>query len=276
MNKLLKTSLLGAAAAVSFGAFAASANATPLSFTWDPSVVTGVAGEAFTANNITVADFAYATIQANGSFTESGVLEVTEFQNGVFPVNTPGLLQSGGYGMYFTFNATGTIGNWNPAAPGGTGYVGSINTASFNMLIDPTNNDSIANSGTTYSLTDPTSNDKSLASGSETNGLNQVTLNSGIPGANSTQTFNPNSTYSSFFVSPVATAYLALVIEDSFTNTPGVSVVTPLGGGVTQVAINGGGGNADFAVPEPATLSIFGAALVGLGFAKRRKAQKNA
>jgi hypothetical protein len=275
MSKLLKTTLMGAAAAVAIGAFAASANAAPITFTWNPSVVTGVAGEAVTANNINIADFAYATIQANGSFTESGVLEVTQFQNGVLPQPSPGLLAPGGYGLYFTFTASGTINNWNPLNPGGTGYVGGISSLSYNFLIDPTNNDSILNTGTSFQLVDAPANDSSLATGAEAPGLNQVTLNSGIPGANSTDTFVPNPANAAFFVNPTATQYLSLLIEDSFTNTPGVATVT--GNGVTtQVVINGGGGNADFAVPEPATLSIFGAGLVALGFAKRRQKKKQA
>ncbi|HKU54590.1 MAG TPA: PEP-CTERM sorting domain-containing protein, partial [Rhizomicrobium sp.] len=59
--------------------------------------------------------------------------------------------------------------------------------------------------------------------------------------------------------------------ESSFTNTPGV--VTQTGSIIT---INGGGGNVDLTkrVPEPVTLSIFGAGLAGAAALRRRKVKK--
>jgi len=277
MNKLLKTSLLSAAAAVALGAFAASASADPITFTWDPGAVAAGAGMV-TANNLTIADYANASItDSTGAFQETGVLEITNYAlNGVNQHNAN--VQLGGtYNMFFTFDAMGS----GSFGPGGT-FTGNITSLSFNMLIDPGADDSISNAGGNgpHTLTDPSSNDVLLATGTETNGPtpNQVNINSGnIPGATSTATFDPTATAiaDGFFVSPTAAAYLSLVIEDSFINTSQEESVTG-NGTITSIDIHGGGGNADFTVPEPATMSIFGAGLVALGFAKRRQAKKNA
>jgi len=73
---------------------AASASATP-SFTWNPGGSTpGLATQpAFTADNITVKDFANIQIQNggvnNGHFTETGILQITAFSNGSGVVSTP-------------------------------------------------------------------------------------------------------------------------------------------------------------------------------------------
>ncbi len=277
MRKLLKTSLMGAAAAVALAVVSMPAHAAPLLFTWNPDAVAGVTnGAAFTANNFNTADFTYSTIQTNGSFTESGVLEVTNFLLGTNgSVSTPGLLQGGagsgqGYGLYIPFTASGMLTGWNPANPLG-GYFGTLSSFNFGFTIDPTNNDVISDSGTAFSLSNPGNADVTLANGSEVAGINQVTLLTGIPGADATANFIPTGTDSGFFVTPAAQAYLALVIESSFTNNSQVSSITPNGDGTVTVKIDGGGGNSTFAVPEPGTLSLLGAAIMGLGIVKRRR-----
>jgi hypothetical protein len=72
-----------------------------------------------------------------------------------------------------------------------------------------------------------------------------------------------------FFVNPADITNFAF--ETSFTNTPGV--VSQVG---SVISINGGGGNVDLIkrVPEPITLSIFGAGLAGAAALRRRKAKK--
>ena len=140
---------------------------------------------------------------------------------------------------------------------------------------DPGRTDLLTDSGTAFGLNDVGGNDVTLANGALVAGQpNSVSLNGGVPGAIATASFIPTGTDSSFFVDPTAQQYLALVIESAFTNTLSVATLTP--GPVTGLRIQAGGGDSTFEVPEPATLSIFGAALLGLGFAKRRqKKNKN-
>jgi len=279
MNKLLKTSLLGAAAAVALGAFAASASADPITFTWDPAAAGAAGAGDVTATNIIVSDFANASItNASGAFQETGVLWVQSFQLDGGGTPAVGLDNGGGgtYQLFFTFSAAGT----GSFGSGGS-FNGNVSSLNFSMEIDPTADDTISNRGGVgpHTLTDPSANDIVLATGSLASGPtpSQVNITGGIPGASSTASFIPTAAglADGFFVNPAATAYLALVIEDSFTNTAGQETVTP-GLTTTSIDIHGGGGNADFTVPEPATMSIFGAGLVALGFAKRRQAKKNA
>ena len=101
---------------------AGSASATP-SFTWNPGGSTpGLATQpAFTADNITVKDFANIQIQNggvnNGHFTETGILQITAFSNGSGVVSTPGLNGPSGltsYKLYFTFSAAGVLTDSTP------------------------------------------------------------------------------------------------------------------------------------------------------------------
>jgi hypothetical protein len=287
MTKLLKHSLLGAAAVIAISGFAGHAHAGPITtdingvvFTWDPSSIAGTPATAtqFTADTINYTDYANATINnATGAFSESGVLDVTTFTNKGVPTAGP---QLQGYGIYFTYSASGT-GSFDSSG----NYTGSISSATFNMYIDPNNKDTISNSGSVgpHTLTDGGATDVLLATGGLTNGPNpnQVTIKSGIPNASANTSFD--ALVASFFVDPTAADYLLLNIVQSSTFTNSVPTenvaACDIGGGPgsgTCVDIHGGDGDATFAVPEPATLSIFGAALVGLGFAKRRKNQKTA
>jgi hypothetical protein len=270
MSKTLKHALLGAVAAITLGSFAGTAHADPITFTWNPgSLASG--GGSVTANNIIISDFANASINnTTGNFTENGVLAVVQFQNNGLPVAGTNLGTA--YNMYFTFSASGTGSFSGPGT-----YNGTITSLSYTLWLDPGAGDTITNTASpfgTHTLQDGGTPDIALATGTETNGPtpNQVNISGGIPGASSTATFTPSAAAiaANFFVNPSAASYLALVIEDSFINTTGQETVTDLGA-TTAIDIHGGGGNADITVPEPASLSIFGAALLGLGFAKRRR-----
>ena len=98
-----------------------------------------------------------------------------------------------------------------------------------------------------------------------------------LPAANVLATFVPNAAFAGFFVNPNASQILDL--SAAFTNTGSVITQIPLGGANFRLSLNGGGGNATFAVtavPEPDT---YGMLLAGLGlfaFIARRRGQKAA
>src|SRR4051812_35499192 len=77
-----------------------AASAAPTIFTWSPSGANPpLVGGDVTADNITVADFASATINpVNGDFTEVGALKVSSFQLGGSGATATGLNST--YSLY--------------------------------------------------------------------------------------------------------------------------------------------------------------------------------
>src|SRR5262249_35089176 len=93
---------------------------------------------------------------------------------------------------------------------------------------------------------------------------------SGFPTASVDLTITPGADAGGFFVDPNAAGLALVHLESAFTNTLG-----QVGScGVGCITINGGGGNIDMTIPEPITLSLFGAGLAGAGALRRRKAKK--
>ena len=73
----------------------------------------------------------------------------------------------------------------------------------------------------------------------------------------------------SFFISPPS--FVELDLESSFTNIAGV-VKLHTGLPSSYLNITGGGGNLDLVTtPEPTTLTLFGAGLLGLGMVRSRR-----
>jgi hypothetical protein len=145
------------------------------------------------------------------------------------------------------------------AAPGITTFVDSNNDGIFEVVGAPT---------------------VTLATGSLLGpGSTSLTGSGGnlLPAASLTASFVPNPTFASFFVNPTASQVLDL--SAAFTNTGSVITQFGLGGSDFRLSVNGGGGNATFAVtsvPEPDTYGMLLAGLGLFGFIARRRKQKAA
>jgi hypothetical protein len=252
---------------------ASVASATPITFTWNPNATAGGTlsslGSQFSANDLIVADYATINTSNPNAVTENSILAITGFNAGVNPA---GFVNGGGggaaaanagatpYQLYFQINSLSHI---TPVAPGVN--IGAFDSLTYKLFGDVGGNCTFsvtgANCGTDQQLV--------LNTGSLSNaGLNQANIINGIPSANADATIVAGPNEGGFFVFP--TNLMSIVFEASFTNTPGV--VTTTGNIVT---INGGGGNVDIvAVPEPLTLSLFGAGLLGAGALRRRRSKK--
>lgn len=267
---------------------ASPASAAPITFTWNPAGTSGTAlstactavtcpptgipsiSPQIKANNMTVADYATIDLTNLSHVTESGWLVVTAFALQGQP-SAPGFVNGNGggvaaaqigatpYQLYFTFNSTSHL-----APDGSGGLAGAFDTVTYSLMGD-------VGGLCTFSTSGPacgTDTQLTLATGSLDGGLNSVTINSGgIPAANADVTSAAGANAGSFFVSPTITS--GFLFETAFTNTGGV--VSRSGNVIT---INGGGGNVDILVPEPLTLSVFGAGLVGAAALRRKKAKK--
>jgi hypothetical protein len=280
MTFLSKT-LLGTAAALVIAVGVSQSASAATTMTINPGLLT----PALAANgNITFKGFNlsdYATIVVNnttGAATETSILDVTSLIGATPSANTFNV--ASGFGLYFQVTATAQL------APSGGGLVGNFTSVSYTLYGYSNTSTNVGDTVTFASDTSvPVANTPTapvaIGSGSlifDTNNSVGITA-SGLPTASVDVTFIPSSdpNVSPFFVAPSApfilnldTSYINLLDEVSVVVDP--TNTTYQLGSQFSAGDTPGGGSANLAVPEPVTLSVFGAALAGLGFVRRRKA----
>lgn len=238
------------------GLVATSVGASALNtFTFDPAAA-GLAGTAFTADNLLISDYATVTSTSATTFTETGFLAITGAQLNSSTLSIPGLNSS--YGLYIAFSGQGTTDGNNPLTQV---TIGSFTSLTYTLY----GYNGVASFG--FSGTTPTTTAASpiaLASGVLVNGnvVSFPTSGSFSPSAGATVTF---ASASAAFATPTPFYNQALT---SFTNT--VSQVQSFSGGFM---VRQGGGTINFAtaVPEPVPAAMLLAGLGVVGFVARRR-----
>jgi hypothetical protein len=250
------------AAATSVAAMAAP----PVPFTWNLSAASPGLPGPFTADSISMSDF---LLNWQAQLNDTFILQINDFSLNGSPVSVPGLGTT--FGLYIE-GTTKVVGTPSIYGPG-----------TISLVLDPTNNDgtpsatvNLAASTGTVSFSNPagTADDITLATGSLTYGAFGTQAN-GQPGVQFIETYTPAPGETGFSVSPTG-PYTS--IEEFLFNTSTSRVASPspqapsFADGSNYVLVNDGIGTADLLVPEPASMTLLGAGVVGLLALRRQSA----
>jgi len=215
--------------------------------------------------------------------TETGYAYVTSFTNNGSPAAVglapPGISALSGthlaYGLYFTYSATVT----------GLGAIGVPDTGviapgafTYTLYADPNYNNayfgaSLGGGGTDGTITN-TGDDIVLATGSSIAGGAGFQDPSGAPTINSINSFILTAAGASYFTSPDPFYNLSFLSA-----TAGSFTDLQIAPGGQYAVLNGISATVNFLpnqVPEPLTLSLFGAGLAGMAAVRRRRQSQKA
>jgi len=276
--------LAAASAAALMAAVASPAVAAPI-FGVNPAGIPGYIGSDGSGNATDIHVSSSSIIRQTGANTqtEDGYAYVTSFTNngsdvavGLLPPGGPAVLQNSHqvYGLYFTYSATVT--GLSAIGVPGTGVI-APGAFTYALYADPNYNNSytgasLAGGGTNGSISN-TGDDILLASGSSILGGAGFQTPSGAPTINSINSFVLTPAGSGYFFSPDPFYNLSFLSA-----TAGSFTDLQIAPGGSYAVLNGISATVNFLpnpVPEPLTLSLFGAGLAGLaGMRSRRQSKK--